>query len=426
MIIWFACLIFFVANLPLKAYEQVSLDNPARILRQAQDERVCFCARGDASTKLSSKRPPVEAACPSKPWRSRVEPFECTNDCVGKSLLESCNYDQRYRNKAIIEKQPVGVLIVAFNRPDYLAQVIASLEQNPESQSLPFYFFLDGGPRAKQQELAALINTSTIKNKEIILRERNYGCPKNHVDSKRFMFDWCGFNKVIVLEEDLVVTPSFLRLNLALHKWAKKRFSNVGVVQCWSYCYLSREEKQKKLDAVFNADSWWWSFVGYCLDKEVWDKMKGMLYEYESFVDQIPHTEEFSKQRSKPGTSFMAPEISAWAQSLIAKRTLMQKTPGKRLFPTNVDRYIKERFRRNRFIPSQDLTTGFCLWIAGYIKIRTVVNRARHIGEIGITVDKERFDEVYDQIKLDDFSHEDDALRYFSILRNVPTAHDTH
>ena len=39
------------------------------------------------------------------------------------------------------KNQPVGVAIVAFNRPDYLKQLLQSIETNSESQQLPFFFF---------------------------------------------------------------------------------------------------------------------------------------------------------------------------------------------------------------------------------------------------------------------------------------------
>lgn len=328
--------------------------------------------------------------------------------------LESYNYNQKHLNQAIIKNQPYAILIVAFNRPDYLAQVIASLEQNPESQRLPFYFFLDGGPHAKQKENVALINASTIKNKTIILRDRNYGCPKNHIDAKRFMFDWCGFKKVIILEEDLVVSASFIHLNLELHKWARKRFSNVGVVQCWSYCYLPEEEKSKRLHWVEDSANRWWSFVGYCLDQQVWNDIRSTLYAYEFFIDQIPHTDEFSRQRSKPGTSFVAEKIRAWARKLMTQRNSMQRAAGKSLFKTNVDSYIDIRFA-SLFEPNQDVMMGFALWMAGYTKIRTVVNRARHVGEVGISTDKDIFHEAFQAIKLDNFTKKDLKLYNFIV-----------
>jgi hypothetical protein len=329
--------------------------------------------------------------------------------------LESYGYDMAYRYKAIIDHQPTAILVVAFNRPQYLARVIASLERNPESQTLPFYFFLDGGPHAKQQENIDLINASAIKNKVIISRPRNYGCPKNHIDAKRFLFDWCGFNQVIILEEDLEVSPSFIHINLALHQWAKKNFSNVGVVQCWSYCYLSKEEKLKQLNVVEDTSNMLWSFVGYCLDQEVWDNMKSILYTYELFVDQIPHSDQCSLHRSKPGKSNMAPSIRAWVKELMSKRQPPVKRSDKAIFPSNSDIIGQHSYSSDELQLNQDIMTSFALWMAGYIKIRTIVNRAVHIGEEGISTDKDNFQSVFMPIKLDCFASEDFSLQDFTI-----------
>lgn len=329
--------------------------------------------------------------------------------------VESFNYDINHRNTSVIDKRPYAVLVVAFNRPDYLADVIKSLEKNPESQSMPFYFFLDGGPQAKQEESSRVINASSIKNKTIIARNRNYGCPKNHIDSKRFMFDWCGFEKVIVLEEDLAVSPSFIHINLALHAWAKKEFRNVGVVQCWSYCYLTKDQKSNNLNLVGKSNTPWWSFAAYCLDKETWNNMNPLLYEYELFIDQIPHTQEYQRQRSKPATSPMGPIIRDWIRNKLITHIPTLNTSEKKAFPCDVGDTIKHCCFAENFQPNQDIMTGISLWMAGYTKIGTVVNRARHIGEEGITCDKKMFDEHYKEIKLDNFTKRDMNLVEFVV-----------
>jgi hypothetical protein len=335
--------------------------------------------------------------------------------------LESFNYDPNYRDISLITKQPYAVCVVAFNRPDHLARVIKSLENNPESFWIPFYFFLDGGPDGQQEKNSNIINASTIKNKTIITRDHNYGCPKNHIDAKRFMFDWCGFEKVIVLEEDLIVSPSFIHLNLTLHAWAKKKFSNVGVVQCWSYCYLTKKEKQLFLNQVSADCNPWWSFVGYCIDKEVWDTMSCFLYEYELFINQIPHTDHYQRERSKPGTSDIGPIIHNWIKTIALKHPPLLKQPGKEIFPNNAKHTIKRWCFSDKFQPNQDMMTGLALMMAGYIKIGTIVNRARHIGHDGITCNQKIFDKKFKRIRLDTFTEIDENLCTFVLHKKKPT-----
>lgn len=334
----------------------------------------------------------------------------------GSPVLEGLNYPNDHHNIGVSKTNNIAVAVIAFNRPDCLAQVIDSLEKNPESAILPFYFFLDGGPKAKQSENIALINASKIKYKTIVSRSRNYGCAKNHVDAKRFMFDWCCFDTVIFLEDDLVVSPSFIHINLALHRWARNNYSNVGVSQCWSYCYLSKDNKLQKLTHVKESKKNWWSFVGYCMDKKVWDDIKIIMYEYESFVDQIPLTEEFSRQRSKPGDSFIGPEIRRWVDLISKNRKQPIVLPGLKLLNSMADVCIKRRIHSGKFKANQDITTGFALWMAGYVKLHTVVNRAIHIGEEGITTDKLIFERKYKPMSLDDFSNEDRMFTDFVVV----------
>ncbi|MDQ0883805.1 hypothetical protein QFZ73_004816 [Peribacillus sp. V2I11] len=326
--------------------------------------------------------------------------------------MENYDYDPSYYHRSLQQNQPVAILVVAYNRPEYFKEVIVSLERNPESCTLHFYFFLDGGPGAKQEENKMIIINSKIKNKEIITRKRNYGCAKNLIDARRFMFDWCKYEKIIVIEDDIIVSPHYIRTLLALHQWAKQNYRNIGVVQCWSYCFLNSEEKRKKLPLVQNNETYWWSFVSYCLDQEVWHALRPLLYEYETrFVDKIPWTEDFFKERSKPSLSSVGSDIRTWVKHIIDIQGPKLDKEGP-YFKTNID--LRAIFASiNYDITNQDVMTGFALWMAGYVKIETVVNRARHIGKYGITVDEKLFKLLHhDKITLDHFD-EDATLTDF-------------
>ena len=322
-------------------------------------------------------------------------------------------YDPAYYRISLKQNQPVGILVVAYNRPNYFQKVIESIESNSESRSLPFYFFLDGGVDSKQEENQTIINNSSIINKEIIMRERNYGCAKNLIDARRFMFDWCMYEKVIVIEDDIIFTPQYIRTLLALHQWAKNNYSNVGVVQCWSYCFLTKKEKKEKLHLVQNNENFWWSFVTYCLDKEAWNGMSPFLYEYEKlFVDRIPQTEDSFIERSKPSLSHLGSEIRLWVKNQI--KTHNPKPAGEGpYFESNFDLGSVFSTLNKNVIANQDFMTGCSLWKAGYVKIETVVNRARHIGEHGITNNEKLFKECeFDKITLNNFD-EDNTISYF-------------
>ena len=72
------------------------------------------------------------------------------------------------------------------------------------------------------------------------------GCPKNHIDSKRFMFDWCKFSQVIVMEEDLLVSRHYFKTLLNLYHWAKKSYSNI---EPYSYGPIAKILKKQNKNA---------------------------------------------------------------------------------------------------------------------------------------------------------------------------------
>ncbi|MFB9324531.1 glycosyltransferase [Paenibacillus aurantiacus] len=316
-------------------------------------------------------------------------------------------YDRAFYNIASHRHESTAILVVAYNRPAYLEQVIACIERNPESATLPFFFFLDGGTGATQEENSALIQRANITNKYIITRPRNYGCAKNLIDARRFAMDWCGYERMIVIEDDILLTPHYIRHILALHDWAKQNYSRVGVVQSWSYCFLDREDKLGKLHLVQTNSMYWWSFVSYCMDREAWMAIRPYLYHYETFIDQIPLTEDYDIQRSKPGRSPVGPAIRAWVKGLI-ETTQHDSANDDQQAKVQLD--MRSQFAEIDYnITSQDLMTGFALWMTGYVRLETVVNRVKHIGMHGVTVDETLFHNFrMHQISLDSFDQ--DAL----------------
>lgn len=333
---------------------------------------------------------------------------------VGKAFALPLDYKLEYLDYSQKKELPYAVAIVAFNRPIYLKQLLDSLEMNPESQTIPFFFFLDGGPKSTQNENIGLIEKSKIKNKEIVIRDVNYGCPKNHIDSKRFLFDFCGYEKVIVIEEDIVVSKNYIRSLLGLHKWAKNTYANVGIVQMWTECFLSPLEKLQSLKEVRETDPFY-SLVTYCMDKELWDAISPMLYTYEYvFIDPLLGRDDLSMSRSKPGFGVFAEEIKRWVVDTVfssSREKEMQKWERDDL-PFLESKYdLREMMHSGRWCVSQDWMTSYSIWLSGSTRLQTIVNRVIHIGEEGITSYSGFWHELHhDLIILDEFCEGEDYI----------------
>lgn len=318
-------------------------------------------------------------------------------------------YNDYYENYSQVIGQETAVLVVAHNRPHYLKECIKAIEKNPESQLWTFIFALDGGPHAKQAENSELIKNSSIKNTIILTRPYNYGCPKNHIDAKRFAFDWCKFKQLIVLEDDVLVTPTYFAFIMNFYVWATRTYSNIGVVQGWTYCHLSLNEKRKQLNMV-KENPLYWSFLTYCIDSDVWDKIKTILYTFEEFIDQIPR--ESFKERSKPFHWKDMPKIRKWVHAL-AKEKIFDKAHDSRHLQSKFRDGFKQSFLKPDFLAAQDVMMGFALFMHDLVKLHSLVNRAIHIGVNGITSTANHFyANKLDKIMLDTFDEDKDMQNF--------------
>lgn len=258
-----------------------------------------------------------------------------------------------------------AISISAYNRPEYLKQVVESLEKNPESSFLDFYFFLDGGQESTQEENAKIITSSSIVNKHIIARDNNWGVGRNMIDARRTLFDVCGYDRVLVLEDDMVLSLHYIGLVFRLLDWAEANFDNVGMVQGWFPCTWNPEKKASNLQAVCVTFAHFW---GYALSRKVWNEMKQLLYEYEErFLKNIP---SYKSRNHKLIRNFF---------NKVAQKEWLNESINK--WPENLD--IRSAYLSNTIGTGQDAATGLSLWSSGYCKLAMIVNRGLAIGKVG-------------------------------------------
>ena len=342
--------------------------------------------------------------------------FICLSLFIFLNIFSKPIYPEVYKNYGAKNKG-VAIVILGYNRPAYFKECIRSIQTNDNLDKFTFIFCIDGGRYSKQIEYRKIILESKIKNVIFLDRLYNYGCPKNHIDSKRFAFDWCGFEKIIVLEEDIIITPTYFTFLLNLHEWAIKKYDNIGSIQAWSYCYLSKKNKYKALPYVVENERQF-SFVTYCMDKKTWNKISPFLYTYESYIDKIPIDGTQDKARSKPKFWKDIRSIKNFLFNEIQHRPLLK---DKDMLEASFLRSKYEERRKREYSYSllsanQDQVLGISFYLHGLIKLQSVVNRCIHIGEYGITTNHESFiKHGYSKIKLD-FFREDNSLKNFLLI----------
>ena len=115
------------------------------------------------------------------------------------------------------------IVLFVYKRPEHTLQTLESLHQNPLSGQSSLYIFADA---AKSDQDQASVNQvrEIIRQKQwckevhIIERAHNFGLAKNIIEGVTQIVQ--QFGKVIVLEDDLVVSSSFLHyMNQALQAY---------------------------------------------------------------------------------------------------------------------------------------------------------------------------------------------------------------
>lgn len=129
------------------------------------------------------------------------------------------------------------ILLFVYNRPQHVQQLVASLLANAEAAQSTLYVYADGAKgesdKAAVEEVRGLIhNISGFASVNIVEREENWGLARNVIDGVSTVVKKHG--RVIVLEDDLVVAPYFLRfMNEALETY--KDEPKVGHIQACDY-----------------------------------------------------------------------------------------------------------------------------------------------------------------------------------------------
>ena len=106
------------------------------------------------------------------------------------------------------------IALFTYNRADHTRQAVESLLRNAEAKDTDLFIFSDGPKNEKAAEGVKanreFIRTITgFKSITIIEREKNWGLSKNLIEGITKINN--EFGRVIVVEDDLVVSPFFLR-----------------------------------------------------------------------------------------------------------------------------------------------------------------------------------------------------------------------
>jgi GT2 family glycosyltransferase len=172
------------------------------------------------------------------------------------------------------------IVLFVYNRPEHTQRTLAGLAANPEASESDLIVYADGPKRPEHQASVRAArdlvrNAVGFRSVEIVERESNLGLANSIISG---VSEVCAAQgRAIVVEDDLVVAPSFLAfLNAGLDRYQseEKVFQISGysypahdrsttqsfflpMVSCWGWATWSRAWKEfdSKMTALQGLDS---------------------------------------------------------------------------------------------------------------------------------------------------------------------------
>jgi len=151
------------------------------------------------------------------------------------------------------------IILFVYNRPEHTRRTVTSLLKNPEAEMSDLFVFSDAAKDKSAEEAVRQVREyirqiSGFKTLTIYERDSNWGLANSVIDGVSRICN--EFGKVVVLEDDLDVSPHFLAyMNAGLYKYEHDE----QVMQIAGYMFPI--DIQSNEDALFLplTSSWGWA-----------------------------------------------------------------------------------------------------------------------------------------------------------------------
>lgn len=150
------------------------------------------------------------------------------------------------------------ILLFVYNRPQHVRNSVQSLLSNDLAKDSELYIFSDAAKDEAAKPLVDEVRTfihsiSGFKQIHFVEREENWGLARNIIDGVTRLVNEYG--RVIVLEDDLITAPYFLRfMNDALETY--KDEEKVGHIQA---CDFTKDPSLPDTFLIKFTGSWGWA-----------------------------------------------------------------------------------------------------------------------------------------------------------------------
>lgn len=165
------------------------------------------------------------------------------------------------------------IILFVYNRPVHTKKTVEALKLNQFASDSSLFIFSDGNKDAKDKksvdEVRKYIPTiSGFKEIKIILRDKNFGLADSVISGVTEIINQYG--KAIVLEDDIVTSPYFLKfINEALDFYEK----NKRIYSISGYTFPIKLPKGYSLNyfVAYRTSSWGWATWKDRWEKAIWN-----------------------------------------------------------------------------------------------------------------------------------------------------------
>lgn len=187
-----------------------------------------------------------------------------------------------------------ALCIFAFNRPRYLKRCLDSIATNTELDQWEPHLFLDGAvnkfsgrivtPPENVFNCLALAKAHPLKP-IVHLRDHNFGVALQQYDAYNVL-QAEGYRWVSVLEEDVIISPHYLRICRLLMPFLDIDELAFSATPAFLRHRCAPEDIKKKLSHVELGGNPW---IGYMADLEKWNLLKTVFNEYMAMVNTVDY-----------------------------------------------------------------------------------------------------------------------------------------
>lgn len=252
----------------------------------------------------------------------------------------------------------IPIIVMSFNRPDMLANVLRSAVKDlgENSNFGSFYLFQDGGFNlisgkryANEDEIQKCVKVfnDIVPNGLTFVSSENLGVALNFERAEKFVFQNLNAPAAVFLEDDLELCPGYFD---ALKKLIDHAINHpsIGMVSAYGVSPTTPRHQQERMQQSITHMGQNW---GFALTKRHWEERNKIFEEYMKMVRNIDY-------RDRP-----LEKISSWRNGLGFQNT-----------PT-----------------SQDDCKNISTIKLGVARICTYANFAKYIGSTGLHMNQAQF-----------------------------------